>query len=152
MKDTADIIALPPVIFGGFLAAGIAANQVWPVPLPTAGLWHWVGIMLIVSSLVLAGSAVRAMKRAKTDVSPHRPTTVVVCDGPFRHTRNPLYISLVMIFIGTSACLDSLTMLVLAIPFAITLDRGVIVPEEHYLERKFGDGYRNYRNTVRRWL
>ncbi len=152
MKDKADIIALPPIIFGAFVVLGLAANRLWPVPLPSSGFWRWIGIVLIVTSLVIAGFAVRTMKRAKTDVSPHRPTTAIVRDGPFGYTRNPLYLSLVLIFVGISACIDSLTMLVFAIPFAIILNMGVIVPEERYLERKFGDGYRTYKDTVRRWL
>ncbi|MBF0562262.1 MAG: isoprenylcysteine carboxylmethyltransferase family protein [Alphaproteobacteria bacterium] len=113
---------------------------------------RWIGGAFIVTAIVVAGLAVRTMTRAQTAVNPHGPTTAIVTDGPFRYTRNPLYLSLVLIFLGVSACLDSLSMLVLVIPFMAVLIWGVIPREEPYLEAKFGDEYRTYKARVRRWL
>lgn len=151
-QDRADIIALPPVIFAGFLVLGAVISQVWPVGVPVPGWRYWLAAPLVVAPLVIAALAIRALKRAKTEVDPRRPTSAIVRDGPFTFTRNPLYLSLVLLFLGISACAGSLSMMALAVPLALVLDRGVIVREERYLEAKFGDEYRSYRAGVRRWL
>jgi protein-S-isoprenylcysteine O-methyltransferase Ste14 len=80
------------------------------------------------------------------------PTTTIVDTGPYRFTRNPIYLGMVLGLIGLAIALNSLWLLLTLVPFAVVIRYGVIAREEAYLERKFGDVYRRYRARVRRWL
>ncbi|MEI6558737.1 MAG: isoprenylcysteine carboxylmethyltransferase family protein [Rhodospirillaceae bacterium] len=151
-RDRAEIIALPPVIFAVFVVLGLVLGLSWRLPLPLGGLGLWLGGGVIAIALTNAGWAIRAMKRQRTEINPRRPTTAIVDTGPFRYTRNPLYLSLVLLFAGLSLGLESASMLMLALPLVIVLRQGVIMPEERYLTAKFGDDYRRYQTRVRRWL
>ncbi len=149
-SDKAEIIALPPVIFASFLLAGIGAAYLWPIGFT----WdlRQAGAALLALAIANASWAVVVMKRARTTIDPRHPTTAIVTEGPFSYSRNPLYLSLALIFVGVSACMDSLTTLAFVVPFLVTITKGVIVREERYLAAKFGDAYLDYRATVRRWL
>jgi protein-S-isoprenylcysteine O-methyltransferase Ste14 len=92
------------------------------------------------------------MRRAGTNVRPDRPTLVIVSDGPFRFTRNPLYLAAIGIYVSITLLVDALWPLVLLGPMLVLLVKGVVVREEQYLAAKFGDEYRNYKTRVRRWL
>jgi protein-S-isoprenylcysteine O-methyltransferase Ste14 len=83
---------------------------------------------------------------------PGEPSTVVLNSGPYRCTRNPIYISFVIFYFGTAIILTSAWMLLLLIPVLIILQRGVIEREEAYLHSKFGNAYRKYQARVPRWL
>lgn len=86
------------------------------------------------------------MNRAGTKVDPREPTTAIVTGGPYRFTRNPLYLSMTLIYSGITALFD-------ALPGVLRImRRGVIEREERYLEGKFGDEYLNYKAQVRRWI
>jgi protein-S-isoprenylcysteine O-methyltransferase Ste14 len=101
---------------------------------------------------ILAVLASRTMQQAGTNVAPSQPTTVIVTNGPFRFTRNPIYLSLTLLYGSISLLTNALwPMLVLPIVL-IVVDRGVIVREEHYLEDKFGEEYTQYKARVRRWI
>ncbi len=73
-------------------------------------------------------------------------------DGPYTITRNPIYIGLILVYFGLAIVMTSLWVLLLLIPVLMILQRGVVLPEEAYLERKFGDAYRKYKARVPRWL
>jgi len=154
--DRAEIIALPPVILAGHLAAGLAGWCLWPAR--WLGDWVtqpqrlWAGGLLVVLAVMISVAAIRAMARHQTSPHPHQPTSAIVAEGPFRYSRNPLYLSLMLIFSGVTVLTNAATLLLLAPVLLLTLNYGVIVPEERYLERKFGERYRQYRATVRRWL
>ena len=91
-------------------------------------------------------------RRAGTSVVPSEPSTALVTTGPYRFTRNPIYIGFVLAYFGLAIVLTSMWVLLLLIPVLAILQRGVVVPEEAYLERKFGDAYRKYQAHVPRWL
>ena len=103
-------------------------------------------------SLALGGTGLWALRRAGTSQNPRRPTTALVVSGPFRISRNPLYLSLLCLYVGIALFVNGLWLFLLAIPLVAVLRLGIIAPEERYLERKFGDEYRRYRSRVRRWL
>jgi protein-S-isoprenylcysteine O-methyltransferase Ste14 len=105
-----------------------------------------------VSSGLLARSAEAAMKRAGTNIRPDQPTLAVVSDGPFRFTRNPLYLSLTGLYLGITLLADALWPLLLLVPVLVVLQWGVVAREERYLEAKFGEPYRAYKARVRRWV
>lgn len=92
------------------------------------------------------------MRRAGTNISPSRPATALVVGGPFRFSRNPLYVALTSLFLGLTLIFNTAWGLLLSIPVLIVMHYGVILREERYLEAKFGESYRDYRASVRRWL
>jgi protein-S-isoprenylcysteine O-methyltransferase Ste14 len=80
------------------------------------------------------------------------PTTTIVESGPYRFTRNPIYLGMFLGLIGLAIAFDNLWLLMMLLPFALVIHYGVVAREEAHLERKFGDAYRGYRSRVRRWL
>ena len=92
------------------------------------------------------------MQAAGTNVDPHRPAMVLVENGPFRFSRNPLYIALTLLFLGLSLVVDTWWGIVLLFPVLIIMHWGVILREERYLDQKFGASYRQYCTRVRRYL
>jgi protein-S-isoprenylcysteine O-methyltransferase Ste14 len=95
---------------------------------------------------------VRQFARAGTSLVPSEPSTVLLNAGPYRFTRNPIYISFVIFYFGLAIMLTSAWMLLLLVPALIILQRGVVEREEAYLQAKFGEAYRKYRARVPRWL
>jgi len=92
------------------------------------------------------------MTRAGSNVPTNLPTTTIVERGPYRFTRNPIYLGMFLALIGLTVALDNFWLLAMLVLFAIVIRYGVVAREEAYLERKFGDVYRSYRSRVRRWL
>jgi protein-S-isoprenylcysteine O-methyltransferase Ste14 len=92
------------------------------------------------------------MVRAGTNVDPREPTTAIVTDGPFRYSRNPLYLSLVLFYLGGTLLIDGVAPLIVLVLVLLVLHFGIVRREEQYLEGKFGDVYRAYRARVRRYL
>ena len=92
------------------------------------------------------------MRRAETNVDPYKPATAVVTRGPFRFTRDPLYLSMTLMYGGIATVANAL-LPVLLLPIVLRLmRRGVIEREERYLERKFGDEYIEYKVRTPRWI
>jgi len=92
------------------------------------------------------------MKQANTAINPAQPTTAIVSDGVFGLSRNPLYLSLTLLYIAISLLLGAFWALLLLLPLLVIVQIGVIEREEKYLERKFGDEYLLYKAQVRRWI
>lgn len=155
MQDNPGVIAPPPLLFAGILAAGLLLHSRLPIRLRlhTPRIIRFIfGGSLIGLAITTIGLAFKTMERAHTSVDPTRPTTVVVVDGPFQFTRNPLYLSLTMLYTGIAILFNAITAFLL-LPFLIlVMRRGVIDREERYLERKFGEQYLQYKARVRRWL
>jgi protein-S-isoprenylcysteine O-methyltransferase Ste14 len=128
--DTANVIVHPPVAWGLAIIAGLAVN--WLLPLP------------FLPSDLPAG--------AGSNVPTNRPTTLIVEHGPYRFTRNPIYLGMFLGQIGLAIAFNSLWSLMTLVPFALVIRYGVVAREEAYLTRKFGDAYRGYCSRVRRWL
>jgi protein-S-isoprenylcysteine O-methyltransferase Ste14 len=111
-----------------------------------------VGVILLVASGLLARLAEAAMKRAGTNIRPDQPALAIVSNGPFRFSRNPLYLALTGLYLGIALLADALWPLLLLVPTLAVLQWGVIAREERYLEAKFGESYRAYKSRVRRWV
>ena len=92
------------------------------------------------------------MRDANTNVDPTQPTTTIVTSGPFRFTRNPIYTSLTLLYIGIALIVNSLLTILLLPIILVLMNVGVIAREERYLERKFGTQYLAYKQRVHRWL
>ena len=150
--DNPGVIAPPPLIYAGALAIGLLANRRYRLAFLPRGLSRVLGWPLIFGGLVIGTLGFREMKRAGTNVDPREPTTAIVTGGPYRFTRNPLYLSTTLIYGGITTLANALpAALLLPIVLAI-MRRGVIEREERYLERKFGDEYLDYKARVRRWI
>jgi protein-S-isoprenylcysteine O-methyltransferase Ste14 len=150
--DHPNVIAFPPVIYAVPLTAGILLQTLFPMNLlPPVGAYVLGGLSFILAG-ILAVSAFRKMRQVGTNVSPNQPTTAIVTDGPYRFTRNPIYLSLTLVYGSVSLVANALwPMLILPIVL-ILIDRGVIAREERYLEDKFGEEYMQYKARVRRWI
>ena len=156
MDDTADnaqVIIRPPLAWGLAIIAGLALNWLVPLPFLPADLpTGWLGTIVFVLALALGVWAIVTMTRAGSNVPTNLPTTTIVESGPYRFTRNPIYLGMSLGLIGLAIVFDNLWLLMMLMPFALVIRYGVVAREEAYLERKFGDVYRGYRSRVRRWL
>jgi protein-S-isoprenylcysteine O-methyltransferase Ste14 len=110
------------------------------------------GITLALVSATVAIWAERVMKASGTNIRPDRPALTIVRHGPYRFTRNPMYLSLCLLQLALGFVLDGWMPLLCAIPLALILHYGVILREEAYLERKFGKSYLDLKRQVRRWI
>jgi protein-S-isoprenylcysteine O-methyltransferase Ste14 len=150
--DNPGVIAPPPLIYASALAAGLLANRSYHTPFLPRRLPRMLGWPMVACGLAVGFLGSREMRRAGTNVDPYKAATSVVTGGPSRFTRNPLYLSMTLIYGGISALFNAL-LPVLLLPVVLRLmRRGVIEREERYLERKFGDAYIEYKEGVPRWI
>jgi protein-S-isoprenylcysteine O-methyltransferase Ste14 len=150
--DNPGVIALPPLLYVGTFAIALVLNWVLPIPILPLPIAFWLGIALLVAGGSLAFWGQRTMRRAGTNVNPTRPTTAIVTSGPFRVSRNPLYVALTLLYLGLAFAVNSLWPALALVPLLLVMHHGVVLREERYLDAKFGDSYRAYRSSVRRWL
>ena len=111
-----------------------------------------IGIVLFIIAPLLAIPAMWRMKAAGTNVHPSEPTTTIVRGGPYRFTRNPMYLALTLLQIGVAFVLNDAITFLFAAALALILHFGVILREERYLEAKFGEEYLSLKRSVRRWI
>lgn len=152
-EDHADVRILPPLVFVGSIALGVLLQLAVRVP-PVAdgGLRAPPGLALVALGVAAVAWAIGWMRRTHQDPDPRKPTPELIVGGPFRFSRNPIYVGLALIQTGIGVALGNLWILLLLVPTLAVLRRGVIEKEEAYLERKFGESYVRYRASVRRWL
>lgn len=150
--DSPGVLVWPPVLYGGGFVVGLVLGRLLPLGgLPRAPA-RIAGAVCVTAGLALARWGEQVMRRAGTNVRPDRPSSALVIDGPFRYTRNPLYVGLTLLYAGVALLIPSTWPLVLLVPVLLVMRWGVIAREERYLERKFGAAYRIYLARVRRWL
>ncbi len=146
------MVAPPPLIYAGALATGLLANTVLPTVFVQCRVTRLLGLPLLGAGLLLFLSGLLTMRRAGTDVRPDKPTSSLVVAGPYRFTRNPIYLGFTLFYGGITALANSLPSALL-LPFVlVVMRRGVIEREERYLERVFGEEYLQYKARVRRWI
>ena len=151
--ETAQVIVRPPLAWGLAVIAGLALNWLVPWPFLPADLpAGWLGAMVFVLALALFAWAIVTISRAGSNVPTSLPTTAIVESGPYRFTRNPIYLGMFGGLIGLGIAFDNPWLLLLMALFALVIRYGVVAREEAYLERMFGEVYRRYRARVRRWL
>ena len=153
-NDHARVVVPPPLVFVLTLVTGIILHFSW-MPFrffPHLWMGHVAGWPLIVVGVLVALWAVRTMFRAGENPSAYRPTGAVVSAGPYGLSRNPMYASFVLLYVGIALILNTAWPVVFLPVSLIAVHYGVIKREELYLEKLFGAEYRLYRATVRRWL
>jgi len=154
VRDNAGVIAPPPLIFAAFLGAGLAVD-VFVLRVTTglpAGGRYAAAAVLAVAGLLLGFGALFRFRRAGTRPEPWHPTTAIVAEGVYRFTRNPMYLGMALLYAAVAVAADSVVALILLAPLIVVIRYGVIAREERYLATKFGDEYRRYQASVRRWL
>lgn len=154
--DRPDVIARPPRIAYLLLAIGALLEWFRPLSLLPPG-WpgafrYGLGGLLVVLGLAVVTVALRAFRRAGTNVETPKPTIALVTDGVYAWSRNPMYVALALLFAGIAVLANSGWLAAFWVVYVGVLRVGVIAAEERYLEGKFGDRYRAYRARVRRWL
>lgn len=144
----------PPVIYAAGLVAGRLLHRRWPLPITGPGSWLRVAlaVVCVAAWLALFLWAWAAFRRAHTTLIPNRPAAAFVTTGPYRFTRNPMYLSLVALYLGVMLLLDSYWPACLLPLVVVALQLSVIAPEERYLTAAFSTEYPAYRRRVRRWL
>lgn len=142
----------PPLIYLASIVLGLVIHLVWPAQPVSQALSAPLGSIVILGAVALFVSAVRTFRAAGTPIPGNRPTTTIVCRGPYRFTRNPIYLAFSLLQFGLSLWVNSLGLVISLIP-AVCLMSFVVIPrEERYLEGRFPAEYRAYKGSVRRWL
>lgn len=147
------IIAPPPVLYVGALLLGFAMHAVSPIGLfPATHAHEILGGLLFVLSGAFARWAFLTMRRLGTTANPRKPSERLATGGPFRFSRNPIYVAMTGLYLGLVFLGNSVWPLMLLAPLLLLMHWGVIRREEHYLSEKFGEAYTGYKSKVRRWL
>ena len=141
-----------PVIFVAVLLVGVLLSLAFPVSFFPRAMTLLVGAACFLLPFALGLAALRAMRRARTSVNPNRPTTTLLTRGPFRMSRNPMYLGMVVQYVGLALLFNSLWAIVLLPLALVVVQLTVIKREERYLEQKFGEEYLAYKARVRRWI
>ncbi len=154
-KDSPGVIAPPPLIFlSGVLLGGLIQwflpFRIFPVEI--SFYLRIVGIILIVIGFGIVYIAHAKMKRAKTNIEPWKPTHSIITDGIYSFSRNPVYLAMIFMYFGMILIVNSVWILSLIALVLLVMHFGVILREERYLEKKFGEEYLKYKNAVRRWI
>ena len=152
-RDSSGAAVRPPIVWALTVVAGLVLDWLYPLPfLPAAAPNGWVGAIVFLAGLALLIWAAMAFRRAGTHVQTIQPTIKIVTDGPYRYSRNPIYIGMFLGLIGLAVGFDSLWLLILLVVFYLVIRYGVVAREEAYLDGKFGDVYLAYTARIRRWL
>lgn len=155
LGDAPNVIIFPPLVPVTTLVVAAVLQWFWPLGFVADLAIAWrlpVGVVLVISGIELMASGRRSLTKGGTNVNPSQPTLVLVVRGVYEWTRNPLYVGGCAVMWG-AALLFALDWLPLIFPLSlVVLHFGIIKPEEEYLERKFGDVYREYKSHVRRYF
>lgn len=161
-RDHPNVAVPPPLIYFAFLGLGWALDRYGAqIGLPAGEdislglgteLRRGIALGLIIGGLLLDGMAAGLFRRLGTAVEPWKPSTALATDGPYRFSRNPIYVGFAITYAGLAIAMDSPIALLMLVPCLVVIDWAVIRKEEAYLTRTFGAEYDAYRNRVRRWL
>jgi protein-S-isoprenylcysteine O-methyltransferase Ste14 len=152
-SDSANVgIVRPPLVYLTSILAGLALHLAWPLRLasPRVGLPLGAAVIVVAVSLFIA--AVRTFRAAGTPVPGNQPTSTIVRAGPYRYSRNPIYLAFSLLQLGIGLCANSLWLLLTLIPAVLLMSLVVIPREEAYLEARFPSEYLPYKKSVRRWF
>lgn len=143
----------PPIAFLGGMALGFLLGFLLPVAMPVRLATRLVvGGALIAGGLSLGIWCIRLFRRTGQDPAPWTPTPSLIERGPYRFSRNPIYLGMIAIQLGVGMCAGNLWVLLFAVPALLVVHFGAVLPEEAYLAERFGDDYLRYKSAVRRYL
>ncbi|MFN8411786.1 MAG: isoprenylcysteine carboxylmethyltransferase family protein [Anaerolineales bacterium] len=142
----------PPFVALFYLIMGILLQRFLPIPIQISPILQNAGFGLIFLGFLCGVGAFLEFRKARTTLDPHGSVKVLVTNGIYRFTRNPIYLGFLFMVLGFPLNYGSLWGIIIAPFFIITINRMVIEKEETYLEKKFGEAYTSYKSKVRRWL
>lgn len=155
-KDGADVAVFPPLLVLGMIVAGVLLDRFLPLlpapPPPWSTAMIVAGCLLIAAAFGIIGMVIKRFEAAGTAIPPGQPTTVIVTDGLFGRSRNPIYVGFLLTMTGAALISAGLWHVLLLPALFAGLHYGVVLPEERYLRRKFGADYEAYCARVPRWL
>jgi protein-S-isoprenylcysteine O-methyltransferase Ste14 len=155
LPDHAGVRVVPPLVHVAAMVLGFLLQWLWPARLAHESgivLFRWLAAALLLLGAWLVASAIRGFRDARTSLVPVRPTTALVLRGPYRYTRNPMYLGLLLVSVAITFAANALWPLLLLPAVIVIINREVIVREEKYLSRKFGGEYEVYKRRTRRWI
>ncbi|MFL5692050.1 MAG: methyltransferase family protein [Ktedonobacteraceae bacterium] len=150
-RDNAGVIAPPPLLYVVALVVSLLLHRKVPLPFSRRRM-PMLSTLLVGAGLTTGFLAVSTMRRAQTSLNPSEPVKTLVIEGPFKVTRNPIYVSFTLIYIGIALLVNTLWPLLLLPVVQNVMRQGIIEREERYLERKFGQEYLAYKERVPRWI
>lgn len=153
--ETSGVRFPPPLMYASAIVAGLLMQRAVPVHLISThslAAAHAAAVVICAIGVLLSVTALRVFRRVGTSPIPMKPTTALTFDGPYRLTRNPMYLSLALVTLALALWLDVVWIAVALLAVVFVIDRAVIAREERYLERKFGEPYIAYKARVRRWF
>ena len=152
MSDNPSGAIHPTVFMALWVVSSFGLQFLWPLNLPELALSEWSGrIVIVVGGLLMVWAQI-VFRRHGTTTDHSKPTTALITGGPFRFSRNPIYLALILIFTGLSLAYGNGWGLIITVLFSIAIARFTIRPEEEHLAGKFEADYSRYRSSVRRWL
>lgn len=155
VRDSSGVWIPPPLIYIGLLILGFVIQFYWPLQI--VGLDHFIivraagAVLILVGALVIA-SAIGTFRSAGTSMVPVRPTTALAFSGPYRFTRNPMYLGMLVVSAGIGLAADAVWPILMLPIMVVAVNYAVIRREEKYLAAKFGEPYTTYTSRVRRWI
>jgi protein-S-isoprenylcysteine O-methyltransferase Ste14 len=150
VKFPPPILPLVTIVIGHVLGRFVPILSAYDLPAPGR---YWVGGLIAAAAVLILGVLpIQQFKRSGQDVTPWTPTPEIVVSGPYQFTRNPMYLMMVLFCVGFAVILSDVWILILTPVCAWLIFLLAIRHEEVYLEEKFGDSYRAYKNRVRRWI
>ena len=151
-NDAPDVKIIPPLVYLAGIVIGFLATIWMPTKVVTNSVAWTVGGIFIFCGAVLTGSAILKFKDMGTTVRPDRAASTLVIAGPYKISRNPMYLGLALVYLGIAIAGQSVWALILLPVVLAIIQRRAIEPEEAFLERRFGSNYIGYKEMVRRWL
>lgn len=151
-QDSAQVRFPPPLILLSCVLLGAALNWFYPAPFVPELLRWVVGGFLIFFGIAVILYCAGMFKKKGTNIEPWKKTSQIITSGVYRFSRNPIYLSFVIIGIGIGFAVNSIWIILMMIPLVLIISRFVIAKEERYLEAKFGKLYLSYKHKIRRWI
>lgn len=151
-SDHPDVSIHPPLFYLAALALSYALNKFEPLPIFNGLAPRMAGLALVVAGLSIVASGRRIMKAHGTNINPTRPTMTIIQTGPYRYSRNPLYLSLTTAYCGFGLLMNTWWPFILLPLVLLPMHFLVVLREERYLKNKFGQAYQAYCAAVRRYL
>lgn len=152
LPDKAGVIMFPPLLYLLVLLTGILLSYCFPYQLIKSDIALPLGIVIAATGITTLLFAATLFRKKKNPVNPSGSTKLIISSGIYQYTRNPMYLSLTLIYTGISIITNSWFSFIFLFPLLIVVQKGIIEREEKYLTRKFGNDYLAYKEKVRRWI
>ncbi len=142
----------PPLIYAGSFVLALLLENIFPISILPKTIGRSAALLCIAIWVILSIWSISLFRRARTSFVPIKPATALVVSGPYRFTRNPMYLGFAFLYLGLASLFALFWGLILLPVMIAVIQSYVIAREEQYLERKFGEEYLRYKARVRRWM